>query len=75
MPRGEKQGLVAQAVERAVGPFTVTDLQRECPGVSLDTIRHVLKQLRDQGAVECLGRWGAAETQAGAGFPAKLGNI
>jgi Fic family protein len=56
MPRGEKQGLVAQAVERAIGPFNVTDLQRECPGVSLDTIRHVLKQLRAKGTVECLGR-------------------
>ena len=29
MPRGEKQGLVLRAVERSLGPFTVTDLQRE----------------------------------------------
>ena len=55
-PRGEKQGLVAQAVERAIGPFNVTDLQRECPGVSVDTIRNVLKQLRAKVTVECLRR-------------------
>jgi len=36
--------------------FTVTDLQRECPSVSVDMIRHVLKQLRENGSVECLGR-------------------
>jgi hypothetical protein len=56
MPRGEKQGLIRQAIERAPGSFTVTDLQRECPGVSVEMIRHVLKQLRDNGRVECLGR-------------------
>jgi len=56
MPRGEKQGLVARAIERAIDSFHVSDLQRECPGVSLDTIRHVLKQLRSEGTIECLGR-------------------
>jgi Fic family protein len=56
MPRGEKQGLIVHAIERAQASFTVTDLQRECPGVSLDMIRHVLKHLRDNGKVKCLGR-------------------
>ena len=55
-PRGEKQGLVVIAIDRATGSFSVADLQRECPGVSLDTIRHVLKRLRDEGRVQCLGR-------------------
>jgi predicted transcriptional regulator of viral defense system len=36
--------------------FRIADLQRECPGVSVDMIRHVLKKLREKGAVECLGR-------------------
>jgi hypothetical protein len=56
MSRGEKQGLIMQAIERAPASFTVTDLQRECPGVSVDMIRHVLKQLRERRSVECLGR-------------------
>lgn len=55
-PRGEKSGLVKAAIDRAAGPFTVGDLQRECPGVSVDTIRHVLKQLRDAGEVQCVAR-------------------
>jgi predicted transcriptional regulator of viral defense system len=44
------------AVARAAGPFNVADLQRECPGVSVDMIRHVLKRLREKGQVKCLGR-------------------
>jgi Fic family protein len=67
MPRGEKRGLVMQAIERAPGSFTVADLQRECPGVSVDLIRHVLKQLRDNGGVKCLGRGRNASWQRTSG--------
>jgi Fic family protein len=55
-PRGEKQDLVLNAVDRGPETFNVADLQRTCPGVSVDMIRHVLKQLRQQGLVKCLGR-------------------
>jgi len=55
-PRGAKTELVAQAIEKAKGPFSVGDLQRECPGVGLDLIRATLKRLRAEGLVECLGR-------------------
>jgi Fic family protein len=55
-PRGEKQGLVMNAVARAAASFSIADLQRECPGVSVDMIRHVLKRLREKGEVKCLGR-------------------
>jgi Fic family protein len=67
MPRGEKQGLVLRAIELASGPFTVTEMQRACPGVSVDMIRHVLKQLRDKGMVECLGRGRNARWQKTSG--------
>ena len=55
-PRGEKQELVMNAVSNSSDSFSVADLQRKCPGVSLDMIRHVLKALRDKGQVRCLGR-------------------
>jgi Fic family protein len=55
-PRGEKSALVKDAIRRATDKFTVGELRQQCPGVSVDTIRHVLKQLRDSGGVECLGR-------------------
>jgi len=55
-PRGAKTERVARAIEEAKGPFSVGELQRECPGVGLDLIRATLKRLRAQGRVECLGR-------------------
>jgi Fic family protein len=55
-PRGEKQGLILDAVARTTAPFSIADLQHECPGVSVDTIRLVLKRLREKGQAKCLGR-------------------
>jgi len=54
--RGEKTELVRRAVAGKTQPFRIADLQKDCPGVSMDMIRHVLKALRAQGKVECLGR-------------------
>lgn len=54
-PRGAKTEMVTAAIGRTQAPFRVGDLQRECPGVSLDLIRQVLKDLRASGGVECLG--------------------
>lgn len=58
-PRGAKTEQVLAAIERTTGPFRVGDIQRACPGVSLDLIRRVLKQLQGR-RVECLGRGPAA---------------
>jgi len=59
-PRGVKTGLVAAAIESQVGTFSIRDLQRVCPGVSVDMIRVVLKDLRGK-TVECLGRGAHAQ--------------
>jgi Fic family protein len=55
-PKGAKTQLVLAAIRAAANPFRVSDLQRTCPGVSVDWIRSVLKDLRSKGKVECLGR-------------------
>lgn len=60
-PRGAKTALVTAVLGRATSPFRVADIQRECPGVSVDLIRRVLKNLRSAGQVECLGRGQNAE--------------
>ena len=60
-PRGEKTELITQAIRKAEGRFRVADLQRECPGVSLDLIRVTLKKLRTAGRVECVGRGQSAQ--------------
>jgi Fic family protein len=55
-PRGEKTGLVIHAIDGSSGAFRVSDIQRQCPGVSMDMIRRVLKNLRTEDQVECIGR-------------------
>jgi hypothetical protein len=54
-PRGAKSALVLDAIQRQVGEFSVGDLQRECPAVGLDMIRHLLDRLRKERKVKCLG--------------------
>lgn len=55
-PPGEKSQIIVSAIERMVGDFSIARLQQECPSVSVDMIRHVLKEHRALGKVECLGR-------------------
>lgn len=55
-PRGEKSDVIKSAIGRMKDTFSVADLQRECPGVSVDMIRHVLKSLRESGQVQCVRR-------------------
>jgi Fic family protein len=62
-PKGAKTELITAAISRFAGPFRVSDLQRQCPGVSVDLVRQVLKNLRSSGRVKCLGRGQSAEWQ------------
>ena len=61
--RGAKTDLIRTFVDRSFAPFRISDIQRACPGVSLDLIRRTLKNLRSSGKVECLGRGQSAEWQ------------
>ncbi len=54
--RGAKTALILQAIQAMIGSFSVGELQAQCPGVSPDLIRRVLKQERQNKRVECLGR-------------------
>lgn len=60
-PKGAKTELVLSVIRRHLSPFRISDIQKECPGVSLDLIRSVLKNLRSSGKVKCLGRGQSAE--------------
>ncbi len=55
-PRGAKTEMIQTAVNGFTGEFTMTQLERACPGVSREMIRRVLRQLQQSGRVECLGR-------------------
>jgi Fic family protein len=55
-PRGAKTALVEAAMESFPGEFSLSDLERACPGVSRDMIRRVLRDLRKSKRVVSLGR-------------------
>ncbi|MDA8088094.1 MAG: Fic family protein [Nitrospiraceae bacterium] len=55
-PKGAKTELIKSAIDSFAGEFTLTELERVCPGVSRDMIRRVLKELQGKKEVECLGR-------------------
>lgn len=59
-PKGAKTSLVLQAVDSMAAPFSLSELEASCLGVSRDMIRKVLKDLKQQGRVDCTGRGPAA---------------
>jgi len=59
--RGAKTQMIESAIQEFREPFSFTRLERACPGVSRDMIRHTLRNLQKQGVVECLGRGPGAE--------------
>lgn len=60
-PRGEKTALITQAIRQSPEVFRIADIQRKCPGISVDMIRKVLKDLRAEGRTKCLGMGKAAQ--------------
>lgn len=54
--RGSKTAHIRRTVDRTLGPFSISDMESECPGISRDMIRLVLRKLRDEGVLELKGR-------------------
>jgi Fic family protein len=54
--RGVKTDLVEEAVKRRIGPFAISDIEAECPGVTRDWIRIVLRRMRDEGRIVPRGK-------------------
>jgi response regulator of citrate/malate metabolism len=54
---GAKSQMVRSAIEAFVPGYTfsISELGRLCPTVSRETVRRVLRQLREKDQVECLG--------------------
>ncbi len=54
--RGGKTALVEDAVERRKAPFAISDIEADCPAVSRDWIRAVLRRMRRDGRVALEGK-------------------
>jgi Fic family protein len=54
--RGSKTRMVREAVARRAEPFSIADIQADCPGVSRDMVRVVLRRLRDEGLLRSEGQ-------------------
>jgi Fic family protein len=55
-PRGAKTYLIVTAIDQLPEPFTVADIQRQCPSAGIDLIRRILKRSREAGRVQSTGR-------------------
>lgn len=49
--RGSKAELIRNTINRKVGPFSIVSIESDCPGISREMIRLVLRQMRDEGLV------------------------
>jgi len=62
--KGSKTDQVRGAVRRRLGRFGIADIENDCPGVSRDMVRHVLRQMRSEGRVQVEGRGRGAKWRA-----------
>lgn len=49
--RGSKTELILSAINRRIAPFSISDIESDCPGISRDMIRQVLRKMRNDGAL------------------------
>ena len=50
--KGSKAEQIKLSVRNKIGPFSISEIEKDCPGISRDMIRHVLRQLRDKGEIQ-----------------------
>lgn len=59
--RGAKTQLVTQAIEREVGEFSLSDIERQCPSAGRDMIKIVFRELKKARKIKCLGKGKSAK--------------
>jgi Fic family protein len=64
-PRGAKTELLRAAIKGMPREFSVSELEKACPGVSRDMVRRVLRRLRKEGKLETLGTGRGARWRKG----------
>ena len=54
--QGSKAQHIRSTILNTIGPFAISDIEKNCPSISRDTIRLVLRQLRDEGLISTEGK-------------------
>lgn len=54
--QGSKTQHIRSTILNMIGPFAISDIEKNCPSISRDTIRLVLRQLRDEGLIVTEGK-------------------
>ncbi|NGX29227.1 MAG: hypothetical protein K940chlam4_00057 [Candidatus Anoxychlamydiales bacterium] len=54
--KGSKTGLIIETINNFRSSFSVQDLQEQCPTVGIDLIRRILRKLKNQKKIICLGK-------------------
>ena len=62
--KGSKTDQIRAAVARRMCAFGIADIEHDTPGVSRDMVRHVLRQMREQGLVKVEGTGRGAKWRA-----------
>lgn len=61
--RGSKTEQIREAVLSRNQPFSISELEAACPGISRDMVRLVLRQMKDEGLIMPTGKGRAAKWQ------------
>lgn len=54
--RGSKTDQIRQVVQKKIGPFSISEIEDACPGISRDMVRNVLRQMKDENLIEPTGK-------------------
>ena len=61
--RGAKGERVRNEILKRTVPFSISDIENDCPGVSRDMVRLVLRAMKAEGVIESMGKGRSAKWQ------------
>ena len=54
--KGAKTAMVLDVLKKMVGDFSIKEIKERCPHVGIDLIRRIMREERQAGRLDCLGR-------------------
>ena len=69
--KGAKTAHIQEVVSRKIQPFAISDIEADCPEISRDMIRLVLRRLRDAGSIRLQGKGRGAKWLSTSGSAAE----